>query len=659
MDNSATHPRITRSFLPVGLLLAAVFCVAVYVPGLGGDFVFDDVPNITANPNLLVDTASYEGIRQAVFSVDAGSLKRPVSMLTFWLNYYTTGLDPFYFKLTNLLIHLLNGLGLFCLTKLLLETARIRETATLSATHRNWVALAIAGVWLVHPLNLTGVLYVVQRMTSLSATFVILGLICYVVGRRRLAAGASGFPLILFGLVGCGLLAVLSKESGALLPLFIAAIEVTLFQFKGLGKATRPLKVFFLITVILPAAAAAVYLLLNPNWILGGYPNRGFTLTERLMTEARALWLYLGWTIAPTRSGLGLFHDDVPLSQGLLDPPSTLFAVVGLATLGAAAIGLRTRAPLFAFAVLWFFAGHVMESSAIPLDLIYEHRNYLPIFGPLFAVVFYLSQIAGRLGSKAAVAVPAALSVLLGSVTFARAQDWSDLYTLRMAVVRDHPESAIANYEAGIAVGNVLISHPEFVATDYERAKTHLERSAALDNESVNAQFALILLSASTDHPIDERLLDDLSGRLSKVTFNFKFVEGLRQLVGWTAAGIAIPNQTVMRVFEAALSNETLPAGGRAVMLSLLSGYRYSVGDVQEAVGLALAAVEADPSQPALQLALADLAIQLGNVEVATAALRAAEREDRLGRWALKRQELSELLPSTRMSEAPASAASR
>jgi tetratricopeptide (TPR) repeat protein len=226
-----------------------------------------------------------------------------------------------------------------------------------------------------------------------------------------------------------------------------------------------------------------------------------------------------------------------------------------------------------------------------------------------------------------------------------------------MALVRDHPGSAVSNYEAGSAVGNVLVSNPEFVATDYERAKTYLERSASLDRNNVNAQFSLILLNASTGHPIDEALLEDMTARLSTVTFNFKFVEALRQLVGWAGAGMPIPESIVSRLYEAALSNETLPASSRAIMLSFLSKYRYTVvGDVQEAVSLALAAVEADPTQPGVRLSLAELAIRLGNYELAESTLEAAEREDRLGRWALQRQALSESLRQKRTASSDAAA---
>src|SRR5262245_41606476 len=102
----------SRSSLPfelLSLLLLLALGAAVYSPGLRGGFIFDDWPNIVQNTRLQADQLDLESVRAAAFSADSGMLKRPVSMLTFWANYYTSGLDPFYFKLTNLLIHLFNG----------------------------------------------------------------------------------------------------------------------------------------------------------------------------------------------------------------------------------------------------------------------------------------------------------------------------------------------------------------------------------------------------------------------------------------------------------------------------------------------------------------------------------------------------------------------
>ncbi|HZF29674.1 MAG TPA: hypothetical protein VE907_11175, partial [Gammaproteobacteria bacterium] len=607
---------------------------AVYYPGLHGDFVFDDWPNIILNKRLQVDELTVDAARSAAFSMDSGALKRPVSMLSFWANYYTTGLDPFYFKLTNLAIHLLNGVGLFWLARLLLQ--RFAATnAALTPAARDAIALATALVWLLHPLNVTSVLYVVQRMTSLSATFQIFGLVSYLLGRRRLERGESGFPLILAGFAVFGCLAVLAKENGALLPLYVAAIELGLLRFSGVERAARrKLQAFVVVTAALPLLAAAVFVALDPEWLLQQYQQRAFTLTERLLTEARVLWLYLGWLVAPTRASLGLFHDDVATSHGLLDPPTTLAAIVGLVAVCAAAVRLRNRAPLFTFAVLWFLAGHALESSVISLELVHEHRNYLPIFGPLLAAAYGLWRVAARTPAMVRYAIPGVLLLACSAVTFGRALDWSDLQTLQLASARDHPSSPRSNHEAGSALGNLALRDPELAPRVYDEAKRYLERAAALDEASTTSLFGLILLDATVKRPVDEAELDRLAARLGTVPLRATVVEQFRSLVDWTTRGIVmLPERSVSKLFESALDNPTADRPTRAALLSVLSGYQYSVGNGQDAVSLAIAAVEEDPAQPVHHISLAKLATLLGNFELAAKEIEAAKRTDALGRF--------------------------
>jgi hypothetical protein len=635
---------VSRLGLLFGLTFVFALCIAAYYPGLHGDFVFDDWSNIIQNARLHVDTPTFEGLRQAALSADSGKLKRPVSMLSFWLNYYTTGLDPFYFKLTNLFIHLLNGLGLFWLTRLLLHNFRRWRPTDLKAVNCDWLALVVASTWLVHPLNVTSVLYVVQRMTSLSATFVVFGLICYVLGRQRLERGAQGWPLIFLGLFGFGSLAVLSKENGVLLPLYIAVIEVTLFRFSSVASATSTkLKAFSLVTVVLPTLAALAFVLTHPDWLANQYEGRDFSPAERLMTQARALWLYLLWTIAPMVGELGLFHDDVAVSRGLLRPATTLLAVAGLLVVLGAAMRFRKVAPLFAFATLWYLVGHVLESSIIGLELVHEHRNYLPLYGPLLAGLYLIVRTAGQLSPRTRLAIPVAFVIGFSAVTTIRSFDWRDLYTLRMALVHHHPSSARSNYQAGVALADLSQKDPAVAATHYEQTKRYFDRSTSLDRTAVNGLFGLILLNAINGRPLDARSVDQLVERLSDVPVRFTVVAPFRSLVDWTTKGtVFLPRDTVLRLFGAALGNETSSQRTRATLLSVLSSYHYNVAaDVQEAVSLALAAVEEDPTEPVHHLSLADLALKLGNVDLAARELEAVTRNDPLGRFTLQTRELA------------------
>ncbi|MGH7191946.1 MAG: tetratricopeptide repeat protein, partial [Candidatus Saccharimonadales bacterium] len=123
-------------------LLAAV--ALAYAPGLGGDFMFDDITNIVRNPFLPLDNLGVHEILRAAFSVRSGPLYRPISMLSFALNLYFFGPHPYSFKLVNVIIHLANALLLLWLTRRLLINCRRRYGFDWSSATLNWASLLIA-----------------------------------------------------------------------------------------------------------------------------------------------------------------------------------------------------------------------------------------------------------------------------------------------------------------------------------------------------------------------------------------------------------------------------------------------------------------------------------------------------------------------------------
>jgi len=634
--------RLHQQFL---LVLALALAIAIYFPGLSGSFIFDDGPNITKNQRLLTADSTFAGVRQAALSSDSGMLKRPISMLSFWANYHVHGLDPYFFKLTNLIIHLVNGIAIFLLCRFLLESpvlhSRFRDRTSTT------VALAATTLWLVHPLNLTSVLYVVQRMTSLCAMFVLFGLFCYVLGRRHLVQGRTGFPLILAGMFGFGALAVLSKENGALLPFFVVVVELTLFRFAAADAATsRKLRFFISAIAVLPLVAVGAFLLTHPEWLENQYQTRNFSIAERMMTEARVLWLYLQWAVLPTPSALGLFHDDIPISEGLFRPPSTLLSIIALMLVMAAAIVFRRRLPLISFAVLWYFVGHALESSFIGLELVHEHRNYLPIVGPLLGAVGTVSCALSMRRRALRAATVIAVVLAFSFVTFNRAVSWGHEDRLRMTLVRHHPLSPRSNFEAATTLAEAAQRNPELLDVYEEQIRQHFDLSIDLDKTDVNGLFGLMLFEAWNGHPVDKDVLDRLERRLAQSPLRFTVVGAFRSLLDWMLKGVVkLPPDDVHALFEAALGNQTANQRTRATLLSLLSAYHFSITrDKQKAVSLALAAVEMDPEEPAHRLSLADLALKLGNSSLARTALEEAARYDRLGAFALHRRTLEQKL---------------
>lgn len=426
-------------------LLLAVLLLIAYAPGLTGPFVFDDAENITANPGVALDTLSWSGVREALAANDSGPFGRPLASLSFALNHYLAGgfESTFPFKLTNLAIHAVNAWLVYLLLSVMLRTPRLAQTLDHAARQR--IAMLAAVLWAIHPLQLTSILYVVQRMTSLSALFVLAGLLLFTLGRLRLASGQPGaHPLMLAGLCGGTLLGVTAKETAVLLPLYAAVIELVLFYERGSARATlRHVGIVHAAGFAVPALLLAFYLIANPTFIGDGYATREFSPLERLLTECRVLWMYLGLVFLPSPPRFGIFHDDFALSTDLITPLITLPAVLGIIALLLGGLTARARYPVFSFGVLWFVAGHSLESSVFGLELAHEHRNYLPSLGPLVVLsigVTLISARANRLPRAFAIAAVFLIGVF-GLNTWVRAHQWSDLVTLAHTTARDHPAS--------------------------------------------------------------------------------------------------------------------------------------------------------------------------------------------------------------------------
>src|SRR3989344_6729863 len=237
----ATYGMLSNS--PQRILLTSVICLLlvlwgiVYLPGISGPWIFDDYGNLLHNTYVRVESLNAQYLHRAAYSLEAGPLSRPISMLSFALNYYFAGgfshTTPF--KLTNLAIHVINGLLIFWLSRLIFERLAQINPGSFRQLDRNaftgtLLAGALALLWLIHPIQITTVLYVVQRMTALSALFTLLALIFYLKGRLRLISGwSNGIWLIIPGLIGFGSLGMLSKENAALLPVFVLLLEFVLF----------------------------------------------------------------------------------------------------------------------------------------------------------------------------------------------------------------------------------------------------------------------------------------------------------------------------------------------------------------------------------------------------------------------------------------------
>ena len=397
------------------LCCAAAATAALYWAGLDGPFLFDDPANLAVFRDWYHGRVDW---RFAVFGRNDLLSARPLSMASFLLTVALGGPGPLPYKLGNIFIHLVCGLLAFRV----LQRALAADEA-LSARARLLAAIAVA-LWWLHPIQVSTVLYSVQRMAQLAALFALAAVLAYWVGRARLATGRTrsaiallflAFPLLLV----CG---VLSKQSAAIAPLLCLALELAYFR----GPRPHAVKAFFGLFLALPLAGAALALAWSPELLTRGYADWDFSLSQRLLTQARALLSYSGSLLWPRGEQMSLFSDDFALSTGLFSTPSPLPALLALAIVSAAAVALRRRAPSVFAGWFWFLAAHSVESSVLPLEMYYEHRNYLPSLGLALALIGCLALLPKRTGAQLQplplVLAAAILCALLAGSTWGRVQ---------------------------------------------------------------------------------------------------------------------------------------------------------------------------------------------------------------------------------------------
>lgn len=421
-------------------LIVALLAALPFTAGLPGDFVLDDIPNIVNNDDLkLTSFDANQLIEIATAPQISGSL-RVVPTLTFALDYLRAGsFDPATFKATNILIHALTACALaWFFHALLLATS-------VPAKRAQWAAPALALAWALHPLQVSSVLYVVQRMQTMGTLFLVLALLAYLKARRAQIAGNSGRTGLLTSML-LWVVAMGCKEDSVLLPAYTLALELTVLRFGAAdtGLATR-LRRGYLIATLAGAAAYALWLIPN-HWHWEAYPARDFSTPERLLTQARVLCLYLWQILVPLPSHMPFYYDGLPPSRSLLQPWTTLPAIAALLALLALAWRLRARWPLFSLGILLFFGAHFITSNIIGLELAFEHRNHFALIGAVLAVSSLVAHAGARLPLRPAAqsSMFVILLITLGGATLARAHSWSDKLAFARTSTELAPHSARA-----------------------------------------------------------------------------------------------------------------------------------------------------------------------------------------------------------------------
>ncbi|MCB1555559.1 MAG: tetratricopeptide repeat protein [Xanthomonadales bacterium] len=519
------------------LAVVAVFTAvwACYSPGLAGGFLFDDENNLRS----LGAYGPIEDGRTLLYYLTSGIADltgRPVSVASFLFDANNWPADPYPFKRTNLIIHLLNGALLLAVVwRLELRLSQAGHNLPTTESGARWIALLAAGCWLAHPLFVSTTLYVVQRHAMLPMTFVLAALLSWDrafslhLSRSPLGAWAWGT----LGIGVCGLAAALSKPNGLLAPALLWIAFVWFYRSLLVDSdesIRRGVRANVMLALVLPASLVLLALTTRIPSSLEYTGGRSFTFLERVLSQPRALMEYLSSLAVPRMGGGGLFVEDFAKSTSLLDPPTTLPALIAIAGLIAFAIWGRRRWPVASFSIAFFFAAQLIESSVIMLELFFEHRSYLPaafLFWPLARV---LAGGANRIAARLAGSV--ALLTLLLSLTLVRASDWGNPIRLAQLSATHRPDSI----RAQIAAANMPApgETPEQVAD---------RLAAALDRLGPDTEGAFNLVGAECQAGrLTERAIQHVDAALEVETqWHHEMIVWLRNAM-LVAAEVRCPN---------------------------------------------------------------------------------------------------------------------
>jgi tetratricopeptide (TPR) repeat protein len=416
----------------------AVLAVIAYWPSLSVAFFLDDFRILLENPML------HDALDPA--AIWRFSEPRFVASWTLAANYTLHGEAVFGYHVVNLVIHLIAGGALLAFVRALLASPALASRGV--GGWRHWVPWIALAIFLLHPLQTQAVTYIVQRYTSLMAMFYLLTLALYAWGRIR-----SSTPLLI-GAVATLVLAALSKQTAATLPLALLLVE--LLFFRRLSERQWG-------AVVAACAIGAVGLFALLHWppmdVLGVTRETDrVSRLDYLATQGEVLWRYIGlfFLIGEQRLEYAL-----PFADGF-SRPATIMLALGHLALIAGAASLWRRLPLVAFGVLFYYLAHAIESSIFPIvDEAFEHRTYLPNAGFAVAAAFGLAWLAGHWTRFRAGAIVVAVVVLaLSGATWARNALWSD----RIAFLEHETALSPQSQRAWTSLGKELMRESRFQA---------------------------------------------------------------------------------------------------------------------------------------------------------------------------------------------------
>ena len=480
------------SFISLGILILILYSNTFHT-----SWHFDDEGNILQRDSIHLTDFSWDQIRGTFFNKD-GYLHRPVANLSLAINYYFNRDNVWGYHLVNTLIHFVTASFLFLFVYQVLRLPLLRKKY---GQHAYFVALLSSVLWAINPVQTQAITYIVQRMASMAGMFYIMSMTFYIHGRVSSQKGVKAFAFsvcVITGLLACG-----SKENAVMLPFTIILLDLVLIQ--GLSKKNILKIGIFLLLCALVAQALMWWTrglsIFSLEPLIRDYSLRNFTLMERLLTESRVIVFYISLLLYPMPSRLCIIHTPM-ISTGLFDPLTTFFSILCILGMIVFALTAAKKFPLLSFCILFFFLNHTIESTIFPLELVFEHRNYIPsmlFFVPISILLMKGLRVFSHRPAMQRIITAFIIFVIIsnGHGTFVRNVIWNTDESLWMDAADKYPNSRRAYQN----LGGYYSKKDQFGKAEmcYKRALTLPEESHG--NKTYLLYFNLGTVYAKTSKP--------------------------------------------------------------------------------------------------------------------------------------------------------------
>lgn len=444
------------------LCILPILGVLIYSNSFEGSFVFDDIGFIVNNlaiRNLGDFSFLWELLSQP---------SRFVGFVSLSLDYHFYQLSPVGYHLTNILIHILTSLLVYCFVKLILSTEKFKESVF--KKNSDLLSICAAVIFIAHPVQTQAVTYISQRFASLATLFYLASLCSYVKGRL---VSSKKFSLICFLCTALfGLLGMFTKEIVITLPIMIFVTELFFLKQNANPSSIKNLKRwFFCIPLFLSLSVIPAIFSFNfksflfAKRISESHDGDILTLGPYLLTQLRVAVQFLKLLVLPLGQNLDY---DFPASFNFFEIPVLTSLLVLIITF-VAGIYWRKRSPLLFYGIMWFFI--TFSANLAPRrHVIFEHKLYLISVGFCIFVTIGLFQL---LKDKRKFIVGIALMVsILSLLTFQRNKVWKNEISLWSDVVKKSPNKQRPH----INLGSAYLAKKE-----YEKAIKHLSLALKVD----------------------------------------------------------------------------------------------------------------------------------------------------------------------------------